>query len=70
MQKINQEDKGELQCTDCGSGPSSEPIGFENEPIHVALCHYCKDWSDFMYEKDLIEQEEGGQYKYGTDKKE
>jgi hypothetical protein len=58
MANINQEDKGELQCMDCGGSPSSEPIGFDNDPIHVALCQSCKDWADFMYEKDAKEEEE------------
>lgn len=47
-----EEDKGNLVCVICTNGsPQTEPI--EDGDIYIALCSGCKDWGEFMYEKDL-----------------
>jgi len=49
------DDKGNLVCTDCQGGPSSEPVEDLGSNIWIALCSTCKDWADFQYENEMEE---------------
>jgi len=50
------EDRGVLVCVICTNGsPQSEPLEDGNK--FIAMCSGCKDWGEFMYEKDMEEEE-------------
>jgi|TARA_R100000656_G_scaffold123896_1_gene100982 hypothetical protein len=54
--KIMEEDRGNLVCVICTNGsPQSEPLEDDNK--FIAMCSGCKDWGEFMYEKDMEEEE-------------
>ena len=51
-----EEDRGNLVCVICTNGsPQSEPLEDDNK--FIAMCSGCKDWGEFIYEKDMEEEE-------------
>jgi len=58
--KEEYEDRGELLSDCCTSSPASEPIGDNGNKGDdiIALCSKCKDWTSFIYDKDLEEENE------------